>query len=200
MAIPFFQMLFSRVLVTALFFLLFIAQMDGQVKYEKEERIKTEDLPAVISSSFQAIPKGKKGKWYKETGLKSESYEYKAIYFKRQYSIEFSADGTLEDVEILLKKKDISDAVLEVVCEALRPQYQDFRVLKTQIQIRPPLAELSSLLSMPPPLDDRTNTFELVVEVDTENGSELREILLSEESKIHSSKKIISGNQDNLEF
>jgi hypothetical protein len=177
-----------------------IGPLSAQVKLEKEERIKSSALPPSIQKVLNTLPPGKKGKWYKETSLDGVSYEYKVVYNKRKYSIEFSSEGELEDVEILLKKKDISDAVLKIICSGLSIQYQDFRVLKTQIQLRPATEKLPQVVNAPLSPGNSKNAYELIVEIPAKSGKELREILLSSEGEILSSKKIIAGNQDNLEF
>ena len=79
----------------------------SQQKYEKEYRITTEDLPTEALNYINAFPFDKKIKWYREEGLNTSSIEAKTRYKKQKYSIEFSNDGTLEDVEIKIPFKSI---------------------------------------------------------------------------------------------
>ncbi len=106
----------------------------SQTKYEKESRIKPEDVPsgAVEFVSDMSLPG--KIKWYKETGLEQFSFEGKTKVEGRRYSIEFSQNGEFEDLEIEIKNTEIPKETLASIEYYLTAELTKFKIRKVQIQ------------------------------------------------------------------
>ena len=83
----------------------------SQVKYEKEIRLNKEAIPQAAIDFISSLSFSKKVKWYKEFGLDNTSIEAKTKHEEKKYSIEFTPEGILEDVEIKIKSAEISSSV-----------------------------------------------------------------------------------------
>jgi hypothetical protein len=72
----------------------------GQVKYEKEFRLKPGQVPVKARQFIDSINLQQKVKWYYEQNLKGNSIEAKFRMNHKRYSIEFDTLGNLQDVEV----------------------------------------------------------------------------------------------------
>ena len=107
-------------------------------KHEKEERIEAKMFPKKALELLQhTLPeKTKKVKYYKEQDSLKISYEIKLKFKGNSFSIEFDKDGTLEDVEVIIKKREISTETYDKIKSYLNNQYDSFRIKKIQRQYR----------------------------------------------------------------
>ncbi|WP_046743057.1 hypothetical protein [Kordia zhangzhouensis] len=107
-------------------------------KHEKEERIEAKMFPKKALELLQhTLPeKTKKVKYYKEQDSLKISYEIKLKFKGDSFSIEFDKDGTLEDVEVIIKKREISTETYDKIKSYLNNQYDSFRIKKIQRQYR----------------------------------------------------------------
>lgn len=106
-----------------------------QTKYEKEERIKISDLPKMTLSILETLPENcKRIKYYKETDNEKVSYEIKFKFKKQSYSIEFSENGFLEDIEIIIKFKNIENLIGTQIKKHLNQSYTKYKFTKIQEQ------------------------------------------------------------------
>jgi len=105
-------------------------------KHEKESRIEKNAFPQnALELLEKTLPKKvKKLKYYKEQDSLKISYETKLKFEKQKYSIEFSNEGMLEDVEVTIKKKDIPPKTLKKIKSYLNENYKSFRIKKIQQQ------------------------------------------------------------------
>ena len=185
----------------ALYFALFLFTINaiGQTKVEVEKRISKELIPegakAYISKNF----KTKKIKWFFEKGENHSSYEAKFCEFGSDFSVEFSTDGTLEDVEVRFKFKSLKEHIKSHIEKSLEEVFSNFRVLKTQLQLTTYDPEkITSFFN--------TNTIpeggllELIVLGKTEQSKNRYEILINPEGKIFSMLKLEEKNQLFLQF
>ena len=121
------------VIVLALLFLSNLAV--AQTKNEKEVRIKGSEFPAIAQDIINKLPnKCKRLKFYKETDGDKQSFEVKFKYKKRRYSIEFSTNGTIEDIEVTTKLKTIEDSVKDTITSHFKTSFIKHKVIKTQKQ------------------------------------------------------------------
>lgn len=121
----------------ALFFILLILfTINGfaQYKYERELRVREKDVPANALQFVESLDFNKKIHWYKEIGENQVSFEAKTRYKGEKYSIEFSQDGSFEDMEIEMSYKDIPDETLKGIEEFLQSEFNRYSVEKVQIQ------------------------------------------------------------------
>lgn len=84
----------------------------GQAKQEQELRVAQEAVPeAAITWLTVVFGDLDRVKWYAEETSGRRSIEAKFKYKRRKYSVEFSPTGELEDVESVLKLRQIPDSI-----------------------------------------------------------------------------------------
>ncbi len=117
----------------------YLTAQSQQTKTEQEERIEVNAFPAVALDQVQALTTVKKIKLYREFDGDKESFEAKFKSNGRRYSVEFSEDGTLEDVEIEVAKRKIPDPLWEIIEQNLEQIANRWRVERIQQQYLPPV-------------------------------------------------------------
>ena len=107
----------------------------GQKKQEREFRIDQEDLPQkiipILSDYLNTV---KRLRFYKELDGEKSSYEVKFKKDKLFYSVEFDENGTLEDVEFIIKETAIPRVTLNTIKDHFSKTYGKFRIKKIQQQ------------------------------------------------------------------
>lgn len=107
----------------------------SQKKKEVEQRVDKEDFPEQAISTLEMVPETpKRFRYFKETDGDKISYEAKFKLNKHYYSVEFSEQGKLEDIEVLLREREIEDHTLNTIKEYLESNYKSTRLLKIQRQ------------------------------------------------------------------
>ncbi|GAB5563665.1 MAG: hypothetical protein Wins2KO_07280 [Winogradskyella sp.] len=116
--------------------LLFIIQFSfSQTKNEKEERIPKELFPTRALKLINNLHTNcKRIRFYKETDGDKKSYEVKFKYQKKKYSIEFSEDGILEDIEVLIKFKNLEKVIRANIKTHFKSSYKKYKLIKVQAQ------------------------------------------------------------------
>lgn len=123
---------YSPVLI---FLLLVGCFVNAQNKYEREFRIrKSQFPPAAIGLIQDKLEDAKRIKYYKETDSTKISYEAKFKKDRLWYSIEFDEEGTLEDVEILIKEVDIPSEPMQEIRKYLDKSFGKYRIKRIQQQ------------------------------------------------------------------
>lgn len=171
-------------------------------KYEKEERISREEFPANALDLLQlTLPKEiKKEKYYKEQSKSGQSYEAKLKYNCLKYSIEFSSDGTLEDVEITIKPKDIPHHTLERITHHLSENYNSYRLIKAQRQFnKKSFADAKETLESALSNDVRNaHSYELEAEVRSGKKRYFIEITFDQDGVFTQVRTIIHSSYDHV--
>lgn len=109
--------------------------MFAQYKYEREFRIKKSQMPEVAIQLFEnTVVQPKRLKFYKETDSTKNSYEAKFKKDRLWYSMEFDADGTLEDIEITIEPIDIPSDALANIKAYFEKTFKKHRIKKIQQQ------------------------------------------------------------------
>lgn len=103
-------------------------------KLEKEERIKSQYFPADAVKWVKLFADGKRIKYYREYDGERISYEAKFRKNRQRYSMEYSKEGVLEDVEIEVKKRKIEKTEWEKIQQHLDSTADRWRVEKIQQQ------------------------------------------------------------------
>ncbi len=184
--------------------LLILFAMSGsgfaQTKLEKEVRIRKKEVPKVALSFIDAINFTNKIKWYKETGLNKTSIEAKTKYRAKNYSIEFTLEGILEDVEIGIKQADIPQNTFDKMDELLTSEFTRYLIDKVQIQyVGAPEALLSQLRNEAPAGEVKIN-YELVIVAKVNRVFKKYEYLFSENGEVLRYGEIIVRNTDQIEY
>lgn len=107
----------------------------AQHKYGQESRIKKEAFPekayALIS---EYLVNAKRVRFYEETVSTKKSFEAKFKKGRLHYSVEFNADGDLEDVEFIIKEYDIPEDTWNTITTYLNSNYPKLRIKKMKQQ------------------------------------------------------------------
>lgn len=170
----------------------------AQVKYEKEERISVDDLPPVIKVLLPQIEEdGKRIRYYQEFDGVKKSYEIKLKKLDTNFSIEFSQEGILEDIEILIPASELPIPVLE----AIRSQFQHHKKNRIQKQFTHPkeqdpkqtLQRVFDGLILP-------TAYEIVVYGKTTTGYKQVELLIDSNGKILKKRNVISKDYEHVVY
>lgn len=114
---------------------LFSQSISSQTKNEKEERIKISAFPKKALNILEHLPdECKRIKYYKETDNEKLSFEVKFKFDKQHYSVEFSENGDLEDIEITTKIEKIEKSARTQIEEYFNQSYTNYKILKIQEQ------------------------------------------------------------------
>ncbi|MDP5061869.1 MAG: hypothetical protein NWP64_08125 [Maribacter sp.] len=123
----------SKIFTIIILFCFQIVQ--AQYKYEREFRILKSQFPAkAIATINENLTDFKRIRFYKETDSTKISFEAKLKKDKLWYSIEFDENGTLEDIEILIKITDIPNDAYANIESYLNKNFTKYRIKRLQQQ------------------------------------------------------------------
>jgi len=165
----------------------------SQTKNEKEERIKASHFPESAKTLIKSLPKDCKHlKFYKETDNDKRSYEIKFKYKKQRFSLEFSEDGKIEDIEVLIKFKKVKKSTRNKIEDYLKNNYQKHKLIKIQKQFI-----YSSKISPSQFVDDVlsnnsnvTPNFEIIAEVKSNKKREVKEFTFNNKGEFMTSRPL----------
>ena len=172
----------------------------GQLKYEKESRLKKEQVPVPAAQFIDSLMIRNKVKWYKEEGLDRTSFEAKFIKDKSKYSVEFDSEGNLEDVEILVNWKEMNEPLKESILDQLCEDCWKINVQRAQIQYTGDRNVLLSLVKNGETDESYVIRYELVIRCRTRNNTVLYEYLFTDSGQKLSRSEIVFKNASNLEY
>lgn len=186
--------------IVAVLLLLVANNAFAQDKYEKESRIKLDEVPSKARLFIDSLKFDTKEKWYKEEGLDRISIEAKFNLNRARYSIEFDTLGTIEDIEIEVKWNSLNENLKDLIVEKLNQDCSDHKVVKVQRQFTGSENNLFLQLKSGKAAADLTIKYELIVRCKNQNGVDLFEFLFDEEGTIVSKSKIVFKNSSHLEY
>lgn len=97
-------MTLRKCIIVALFSIVFFQTgANAQQKFEKESRLKPEDVSVAAKQFIETVDMDTKWKWYFEENLVGNSVEAKTKYQRKWYSVEFDTSGNIQDVVRLNK-------------------------------------------------------------------------------------------------
>jgi len=107
----------------------------AQVKQEQELRIKKEQFPeSALELLEEYLEDARRIRFYLEVENAEKGYEAKFKRGKLHYSVEFFENGELEDVEFIIKPRDIPNDSWKAIQDQLGSDYPGFRIIKIQQQ------------------------------------------------------------------
>ena len=117
--------------------LLFLSLMaPAQTKVEVERRIDAADVPTLARQWVsETYDQARRLRWIYEESGDGLSYEAKLKHRRRWHSVEFGQDGTLQDVEIIVRGRELPEAVRRPVRAYLDSTYTRHRIKKIQRQL-----------------------------------------------------------------
>lgn len=170
----------------------------AQFKFEKESRISSSQLPpGVITLLPQITQDAKRVRYYHEFDGKKESYEVKLKKYGTHFSIEFSQEGVLEDIEMLMPKSELPVSVLEVIGS----QFQRYKLTRIQKQFVPP-KDANPIKTVLAVFDKvvKPAAYEIVVHGKTKSGYKQMEFLIDAEGRLLNKRDIIPHNDDHVMY
>lgn len=184
------------------FCLLLLANLAiAQEKFEKEYRIKAEEAPKNAVSFVKNNNFKKRVKWYAEESNDGNSFEAKVCHNRHLYSIEFSEEGDLLDIEKKIDFDDVPEEIQEDIEEYLGENYTKFKFKKTQIQFKGDPNELTKVFETDKIKEINSKiAYELIVKAKKEGGYEKYEMLFDENGKHVKTLPIAATFSLNLEF
>lgn len=173
----------------------------SQEKFEKEYRIKPTEAPQKSSEFINNLNFKKKVKWYAEESNDGKSFEAKTCHLKHLYSIEFTENGTLIDVEKKVSLSELEIGTQNKLNESLSKRFKKYKFKKIQIQYKGLENEVKKVFSESLRKKIKARIFyEVVVKAKKENSYALYEVLFDEKGNIIKELKFKAINSLNLEF
>lgn len=173
----------------------------SQQKFEREYRIKLEQVPTKSQQIVKMWDFQKKVKWYAEESQDGKTYEAKVCYKSKKHSLEFSEKGELLDVEIKVSFKKLQKNVQKNVTKTLSEKFKKFKIRKTQIQYKGNESEMYKAVFKLKTHHQKINPlYEFIVKGKKESNYHLYEILIDEKGIILKELQFAPQNTDNLEF
>jgi hypothetical protein len=158
------------------------------VKLEREQRVDSSLFTVSALSLVQEIAVDRKVKFYKEFDGDKTSLEAKFKKRRQRYSIEFSLDGTLEDVEIEVKRKDIDLLLWKKIKIQLDSVSDQWRVEKMQQQyVSNPFNKEGLLLKIE---EKEFDNLELIVAFKSNRKIYRKELLFNTEGEIINQRNV----------
>lgn len=172
----------------------------SQYKYEREHRILKSQFPALaIANITENVTDFKRIKYYKETDSTKISYEAKLKKDKLWYSIEFNEEGTLEDIEILIKPTDIPNDTYAKILDYLNNTFTKYKIKRLQQQypsnnevVEDIFKNAFQNLMLP------SNNYEIVVVGKKEKGYLDYEILFDADGNFKKTRTSLPPNYDHV--
>ena len=181
--------------------LLGLQPLCGQVKYEREYRIRKEQFPETAIKVLRShLDEVRRLRFYREVDSNRRSFEMKFKKDRLHYSVEFTPEGMLEDVEVLIKPVDIPGESWAKIQAGLSDRFTRYRVRRIQQQY--PRTAFDT--------DDQTlrNAFqnlllpelnyELVLQARTDQGLMQYEALFDSEGNLMNLRKALPANYDHI--
>ena len=182
-------------------FIWFISVGFGQQKFEKEYRIKNEDVPVTANNFIQKIANKKRLKWVAEESQDGKTIEAKFYKNGTKYSVEFDIKGELIDIEILASISNLPASEKALIEKVLSEEFVKFRIRKIQKQFKNiTLDQIESLFNSEDNKDYDTYNFEIVVKGKSKEGFALYELLISKSGELLKKLKFGLPNSLNLQF
>ncbi len=191
-------MYLSRIL--SLIFLIFGILASAQNKYEREYRIKKSQFPdKALGYIEDKLEDARNIRFYKETDSTKVSYEAKFKKNRLKYSVEFNEDGTLEDIEILIKPIDIPNDAYKAANKYLQNEFIKYRIQKIHQQY--PIGDNSVETTVKNAFQNLilpSLKYKLIVSGKKNKGYEQFEVLFDAEGNFEKIRKSLPANYDHV--
>ncbi len=174
--------------------------LTAQKKFERETRLRENDVPAAALSFIQATDPQERIRWYYEENLEGNSVEAKFKRESARYSVEFDTLGNIQDVEIEISPDELESSLKDEVDDNLTEQFTKYKWQKLQRQYTGSVTQLQSLLRGEQELSGLTIRYELELKGTKERHTALYEITFDEAGLITRQRQIIFKNANHLEY
>ncbi|MCX2742784.1 hypothetical protein OO013_02840 [Mangrovivirga sp. M17] len=172
----------------------------SQEKLEREYKIDESEVPEKASNFIKESEVDSRINWYREESEDDISIEAKFKNKGKFYSVEFSESGEIQDIEIIVRKKEIPEEVWKILDEHITEKFAKYGIIKIQTQFTGEATWLLKLLKEGITDHDCILKYEIIIKSQVEKEWSKYEILADEEGEILQVKKIVIRNTDNLEY
>jgi len=139
-------------------------------------------------------------KWYRETGYSTISFEAKTKHKGKRISVEFSENGTFEDIEIEIRTDEIPRNAFSKVSDYLLASHEKYKIDKIQIQYSgEPNIVLNYFLTIEV-AGDLVINYEVVINTKAEGAFARFEYLFDKDGEFIQKRRIKLSMTDNIEF
>lgn len=186
-----------------LFFLCLVSvsAVFSQEKIEREYRIKSTEAPKKSQQIIKKWNFKKKVKWYVEESQDGKTFEAKVKHKSKKHSIEFTENGDLMDVEVMVRFKKLPKKIKKNIKKSLAKRFRKFKIEKTQIQYKGKEDDVyKEIFKLKTNRKKLEPLYELVIKGKTTGRYKLYELLLNKKGKILKELKFAEQNSDHLEF
>jgi len=189
-----------NIILSISFLLLFPIISKAQQKYEREYRIKSEIIPQSAKEFVDSIGSDSKIKWYKEISFNDVTIEAKFKHHNKKFSVEFDTLGSLQDVEFIIDKREITPIVYKQIEHKLDSLYQKWKFQKIQIHYRGHPRDITTSINQNKRCESIKVYYEIVLKGKSSGSAQLYEITFSEQGEIQDILQIIQDKADHLEY
>lgn len=172
----------------------------SQKKFEQEIRIRKNSVPVQALLLMDTFNLSGKIKWYQEIGFQRTSYEAKLKHQDAKYSIEFSADGSLEDVEMDIAITSLAEELKSKITEHLFKLFTKYTVEKIQVQYTGLPVDIARWFHQKVEERPLQKKYELVVTTKSSGIFKSYECLFAEHGDLLNYTEIIPKNTDHIEY
>jgi hypothetical protein len=173
-------------------------------KNEVERSIDREDMPARVLNLIDEFWPNLRGiRYYEQIGGEDLVYEVKLEWQDSEYSIEFTIDGNITDVEKVINFNDIPESTRDAITRDLESQFNRHRLTRIQIQyIHTDEDDEDDADFIEDILEQDADDYEIryEIEVDGESRRELGsfEMLYTESGSLIQKRRIVRRSLDNI--
>lgn len=173
--------------------------LQAQVKYEREYRIKEYNAPPLAQSFIDSVFSESRVRWYAEISNEGKTIEAKLKSNGIRYSIEFDLQGNILDIEFEINAKEIPETVLENIDRNLKEIFDRYRITRIQEQV---LASRTGyyLFLKNGNTDGITINYEITIRGRENRKTRWYEFLFDQKGQFKSKIPVVFRNTDNLEF
>lgn len=195
---------FSFLLVLLISFGTFTSAYAQSEKNEIERSVNRNDMPDKVLSLIDEFWPNLRGiKYFEQTDGEETTYEVKLEWQGDQYSIEFSTEGAVQDVEKLIEFQDIPESTRDAITRDLEGQFNKFRLTRIQIQfLAAEEDDEDDSDFIDDILEEDADDYEIryEIELDGENRRELGsfEMLYDESGTLIEKRRIVRRSLDNI--
>ena len=191
----------SRFKIGFVVMLLSTSLLNAQIKIEREYRIRKSQFPEkALNYISEKLEDAKRIRYYRETDSTKISYETKFKKDRLWYSVEFDKEGSLEDIEILIKPIDIPDDTFSAIENYLENNFSKYRIRRLQQQY--PISDKepaeTTIKNAFQNLMLPSINYEMIVAGKKEKSFEQFEVLFDAEGSFISIRKSLPPNYDHV--
>lgn len=173
----------------------------SQTKTEREYRIKKDTIAenaCVFINQSGFLEEKTKVKWYREESNDGTSIEAKFSQNGRGFSIEFSQQGQLQDVEIEIDEDEIPKKTLKSIEENLNEEFSKWKIKRVQRQWVGGEADVINSIKQKSAQPNVTENFELIVKGQSPEDKSYFEFLFDSSGKLLRKERIVESASDIL--